>query len=141
MKAELWSIEICSGPLEMAHGFKQKILEVYIPCFNISLNIAEDKINCFRTYEGRYSGNKRTTLVKEFDFPDHIAGAILAYIFSTEKFKDKFTGPIKKIFCDFKDTKLKREQKILKSNTTYTNVPKTMQYEYIETPKKQKKKS
>ena len=85
MKAQLWEIKICSGPLEMAHGFSQKILEVYIPFFKISLNIEKDKINCFSTYEGRYSDKKGATLVKIFDFPDYIVDALLIYISSIER--------------------------------------------------------
>ena len=111
MKAQLWKIKICSGPLEMVHGFSQKILDVYIPSFNISLNIAEDKINCFSTYEGRYSGNKGSTLVKTFDFPDYIVDALLLHISSTEKFTEKFTDPIKKVFSNFIEV-VKKNKKI-----------------------------
>jgi len=137
MKAQLWKIKICSGPLEMVHGFSQKILEVYIPSFNISLNIAEDKINCFSTYEGRYSGNKGSTLVKTFDFPDYIVDALLLHISSTEKFTEKFTDPIKKVFSNFKDAKSKSELQIPKSKL-YTNAPKTIVY--VEMPEKSKKR-
>lgn len=117
MKAQLWSINVCCGVIEISHGWSHDILEIHIPSANISVNVANDKVNFFRTYDGRYDREDRedgsqVKLIKEIDFPDRLVELLEDQL----KSKEQFDKDIKELFDVFKAF----SEELLKSENAHT---------------------
>jgi len=69
IKAEIWEIQICGSAVEMVHNAYQTITEIFIPSEEISCNLADGCLHCFKTYDGRYKNNGENILVKETTVP------------------------------------------------------------------------
>ena len=68
IKAELWKREVCNSSFERVHGGTFQILEIYIPKFNISVNLADNRLHVFRTnIEIQYTRNDTATKIKNIE--------------------------------------------------------------------------
>ena len=61
IKAELWSIKICDGVLDMVHSNFRYIKEFYIPKYNVTFNCENDIVHIFRPDKQRYSCDETKT--------------------------------------------------------------------------------
>jgi hypothetical protein len=91
IKAEIWEIRICNSVLDMTHGWYQKIREIHIPSEEISLNIANDALNCFKTTVSlRYSHETQAILIGNIDIPSELVKEVKKYIELRDKLLLKF---------------------------------------------------
>lgn len=54
IKAELWKVEVCESVLDMVHGNKFHIFEIFIPSKKISFNVEHEGLNVFTGAKSRY---------------------------------------------------------------------------------------
>ena len=83
MQGELWILKVCEGILEHVHGMGRRIREVYIPKLDISFNVVDGKINCFKSYKGRYA--KAALISSNFEVPDDVVNCVRKFIEAEEE--------------------------------------------------------
>lgn len=84
MKAYIYKIEVSEGGIAMIHSMTSKIVEVHIPEINVSINHAYGEVNCFRTYETRYSKARK---IMEIEVPDELAKNIDSHLTNKDVFE------------------------------------------------------
>lgn len=61
VKAEIWSLIICEGVMDMVHGGGRRISELYVPTAGIVINSVDRKVSCFRENGDRYKKSDKFT--------------------------------------------------------------------------------
>ena len=79
--AELWSIEVTQSVMDMVHGVHTKIIEAYIPEYNIAFNLCQGNMSAFIVERsGRYSpDNKTAKKIKDITLPEKLVNDLKTY--------------------------------------------------------------
>lgn len=97
MKVEIYKLMITESAMDMVHGFKREIHEIYIPFYRIAFNELDGVVHVFRPKKvQRYTNNEDCTFVREDRLDNAIVEAAWACFKSKaklEKFNfSEFTG-------------------------------------------------
>jgi len=79
VKAEIWSVKVCNGALDMVHGFFFYIKEFYIREYGIAFNYVDNEVHIFRSDDDRYN-SKNAEKIETVNIPDDLVGELHEYL-------------------------------------------------------------
>lgn len=96
IKAEIWKINICGSAVDMVHNNYQTIHELYIPSYNISCNLADGYLHCFKSDLHRYKDIEiKSKKVKSVNIPTEFVEYLVNYLVMNAKIKEDLSGILK----------------------------------------------
>jgi len=118
-KANLYSLKVCDGPMDLVHGNNYSIVELYVPSQNIGMNINNDILHVFEVNEDlRKLRYKDAKLIKIVSLDEKIVEMAIDFLKAKEN--------IKRLMSDmFEKENKKLQKKIQKELIKMYGIPTT----------------